>query len=110
MPHIPSQSNTQDQEKALELELQNLLRIETNSKASIYPVQFVSAGPGDPDLLTRKAAKVLHDGDIILYDRLVTPEILELCRREADLIEVGKSGFGSSWSQNDINTLFDIKS
>ena len=109
VPHIPSQSNTQDQEKALELELQNLLRIETNSKASIYPVQFVSAGPGDPDLLTRKAAKVLHDGDIILYDRLVTPEILELCRREADLIEVGKSGFGASWAQEEINTLLVSK-
>ena len=106
---IFSQSSDQDLETTLKNKLHNLLKSEKNFEISNYPVQFVSAGPGDPDLLTRKAANALHDGDIILYDRLIAPEILELCRREADLIEVGKSGFGSSWSQNDINTLLISK-
>ena len=106
---IFSQSGAQDLETTLKKKLHNLLKNKKNHEMSNYPVQFVSAGPGDPDLLTRKAANALHDGDIILYDRLIAPEILELCRREANLIEVGKSGFGSSWSQNDINTLLISK-
>jgi len=71
----------------------------------LYPIQFVSAGPGDPDLLTRKAIKALDAADIILHDRLVPGPVLELCRREAEMIEVGKTGFGASWSQDDINAL-----
>ena len=106
---IFSQSSTQDLEKTLKTKLHDLLKNKKNFEISNYPVQFVSAGPGDPDLLTRKAANALHDGDVILYDRLIAPEILELCRREANLIEVGKSGFGSGWSQNDINILLISK-
>ena len=106
---IFSNSNTQDLETTLKTKLHDLLKREESFEIPNYPVQFVSAGPGDPDLLTRKAANALHDGDVILYDRLIAPEILELCRREANLIEVGKSGFGSSWSQNDINTLLTSK-
>ena len=106
---IFSHSSNQDLETTLKTKLRDLLKSKESFKISNYPVQFVSAGPGDPDLLTRKAANALHDGDVILYDRLIAPEILELCRREANLIEVGKSGFGSSWSQNDINTLLISK-
>lgn len=71
----------------------------------IYPVQFVGAGPGDPDLLTRKALKAMDDADVVLHDRLVPASILELCRREAEIVEVGKKGFGPSWTQEDINAL-----
>ena len=106
---IFSQSSTQDLETTLKTKLHDLLKSKKNFEFSNYPVQFVSAGPGDPDLLTRKAANALHDGDVILYDRLIAPEILELCRREANLIEVGKSGFRSSWSQNNINNLLISK-
>jgi len=106
---IFSQSSTQDLETTLKSKLHDLLKSEESFEISNYPVQFVSAGPGDPDLLTRKAANALHDGEVILYDRLIAPEILELCRREANLIEVGKSGFGSSWSQNNINNLLISK-
>ncbi|MDP7095551.1 MAG: uroporphyrinogen-III C-methyltransferase, partial [Candidatus Marinimicrobia bacterium] len=106
---IFSQSSTQDLETTLKTKLHDLLKNKKNFEISNYPVQFVSAGPGDPDLLTRKAANALHDGDVILYDRLIAPEILELCRREANLIEVGKSGFRSSWSQNNINNLLISK-
>ena len=108
-PNILSQSSSQNYEAALELGLNDLVKKEENVKNSISPVQFVSAGPGDPDLLTRKAAKALHDGDIILYDRLTAPAILELCRREANLIEVGKAAFKPSWMQKDINFLLVSK-
>lgn len=68
-------------------------------------VDFVGAGPGDPELLTMKARRLLHDADVVLHDRLVTPEILELVRREAIVRSVGKEGFGPSWKQEDINNL-----
>lgn len=73
------------------------------------PVWFVGAGPGSPDLLTMQARRLLHEADIILHDRLVPPAILELCRREAEVIEVGKKGFEASWRQADINALMVAK-
>jgi len=66
-------------------------------------VILVGAGPGDPELLTLKARRVLHEADVVLYDRLVDPRILELARREARLIEVGKKPGGPAWKQPDIN-------
>ncbi|MBM7070255.1 siroheme synthase CysG [Actibacterium sp. 188UL27-1] len=66
-------------------------------------VAFVGAGPGDPDLLTLKARKLLDEADVIVHDRLVPAPILELARREAILISMGKEGFGPSAKQNDIN-------
>lgn len=68
-------------------------------------VAFVGAGPGDPDLLTRKALKLLHEADVVIHDRLVSPQILELARREAEILQTGKQGFGPSWKQEDINAL-----
>lgn len=68
-------------------------------------VDFVGAGPGDPDLLTLKARKALDAADIVIHDRLISPEILELARREATLIDAGKEGFGPSMSQERINAL-----
>ena len=69
------------------------------------PVWFVSAGPGSADLLTMQARRLLDRADVVLHDRLVSQDVLELCRREADIIEVGKTGFGDSWQQADINAL-----
>ncbi|WP_317054965.1 MULTISPECIES: siroheme synthase CysG [Roseovarius] len=68
-------------------------------------VAFVGAGPGDPELLTLKARKALDAADVVIHDRLVTKDILELARREAILINAGKEGFGPSMSQDDINAL-----
>ena len=68
-------------------------------------VSLVGAGPGDPELLTRRAARALHEADVVIHDRLVTPEILELARREATMVDVGKTGFGPSWKQGDIDAL-----
>lgn len=68
-------------------------------------VALVGAGPGDPELLTMKARRALDEADIIIHDRLVSPEILELARREATLIEAGKTGFGPAMTQDAICTL-----
>jgi len=68
-------------------------------------VAFVGAGPGDPEFLTLNARTALDKADVVIYDRLVTPGILELCRREAIMLDVGKTGFGPSTSQGDINAL-----
>jgi uroporphyrin-III C-methyltransferase / precorrin-2 dehydrogenase / sirohydrochlorin ferrochelatase len=68
-------------------------------------VALVGAGPGDPELLTLKALRALQAADIILYDRLVSPEVLELARREARRILVGKTGHAPSCRQGDINAL-----
>jgi uroporphyrin-III C-methyltransferase/precorrin-2 dehydrogenase/sirohydrochlorin ferrochelatase len=68
-------------------------------------VQFVGAGPGDPELLTLKARRALDTADVVIHDRLIAPEILELARREADLIAAGKEGFGPSVPQDRINAL-----
>ncbi len=68
-------------------------------------VHLVGAGPGDPDLLTLKARKALDTADVVIHDRLVTPEILELARREATIIDAGKEGFGKSTPQADIDAM-----
>lgn len=68
-------------------------------------VAFVGAGPGDPELLTLKARRALDRADVVIHDRLVAPEILELARREALLIEAGKEGFGPAVAQEAINDL-----
>lgn len=65
-------------------------------------VTLVGAGPGDPELLTLKAVRALQTATVILYDDLVTPEVLELARREARRIAVGKRGGAASCAQADI--------
>ncbi|MEP3634938.1 MAG: siroheme synthase CysG [Shimia thalassica] len=68
-------------------------------------VAFVGAGPGDPELLTLKARKALDEADVVIYDRLVSADILELARREAVMVNVGKEGFGPSTPQSVIDAL-----
>ena len=66
-------------------------------------VVLVGAGPGDPELLTLKAVRALQSATVILYDDLVGPAVLELARREATRIAVGKRGHGPSVGQAEIN-------
>jgi uroporphyrin-III C-methyltransferase/precorrin-2 dehydrogenase/sirohydrochlorin ferrochelatase len=66
-------------------------------------VTLVGAGPGDPELLTLRAVRALQSADVILFDDLVSKEILEFARREAKKMLVGKSGYGPSCKQDDIN-------
>lgn len=68
-------------------------------------VHLVGSGPGDPELLALKARRLLHEADVVIHDRLVAPAILELARREARIVEVGKAPSGRSWKQADINAL-----
>lgn len=68
-------------------------------------VALVGAGPGDPELLTLKALRLLQSADVVLHDRLVSQEILALARREARLTLVGKTGGGPGCKQSDINAL-----
>lgn len=68
-------------------------------------VTLVGAGPGDAELLTLKALRALQSATVILYDQLIGPDVLELARREARRIPVGKSGRGPSCKQDDINAM-----
>ena len=68
-------------------------------------VWLVGAGPGDPELLTLKALRLIRQADVILYDRLVSQEILALCRAEARRIFVGKARERHALPQQRINAL-----
>ncbi|WP_262269176.1 siroheme synthase CysG [Microvirga yunnanensis] len=68
-------------------------------------VTLVGAGPGDAELLTLKAMRALQSADVILFDDLVSEEVLELARREAKRLMVGKRGGRASCAQGDINDL-----
>jgi uroporphyrin-III C-methyltransferase / precorrin-2 dehydrogenase / sirohydrochlorin ferrochelatase len=68
-------------------------------------VLFVGAGPGDPDDLTMRARRALDEADVVIHDRLVPLPILELARREAEIVEAGKTGFGDSVPQGEINAM-----
>jgi len=97
----PDIADEKDAQRALDA-----LLVQHKSKtARAGHVAFVGGGPGDPELLTLKARRALDEADVVIYDRLITPEILELARREAVMIDVGKEGFGPSTSQDTINDL-----
>jgi uroporphyrin-III C-methyltransferase / precorrin-2 dehydrogenase / sirohydrochlorin ferrochelatase len=77
----------------------------TGTSSAHGRVTLVGAGPGDADLLTLKAVRALQSADIILFDDLVSDGVLELARREAKRMMVGKRGGRDSCSQDDINAL-----
>jgi uroporphyrin-III C-methyltransferase/precorrin-2 dehydrogenase/sirohydrochlorin ferrochelatase len=80
-------------------------RISVGRGATIGRVTLVGAGPGDAELLTLKAVRALQAADVILFDDLVSDEVLELARREAKRMLVGKRGGRESCRQEDINDL-----
>jgi uroporphyrin-III C-methyltransferase/precorrin-2 dehydrogenase/sirohydrochlorin ferrochelatase len=79
--------------------------LEPTPAANSGSVILVGAGPGDPELLTLRAVRALQSADVILFDDLVAPDILDFARREAKKMLVGKTGHAPSCKQDDINAL-----
>ena len=92
------------QEQAARELLQNILN-DTDATANKGEVFLVGGGPGDPDLLTFRALRLMQQCDVCVYDKLVSPEVMELVRRDAELIFVGKSRDQHTMPQEEINEL-----
>jgi uroporphyrin-III C-methyltransferase/precorrin-2 dehydrogenase/sirohydrochlorin ferrochelatase len=90
------------QDQAAEQELLREIEQGPNRAGIVY---LVGAGPGSADLLTLRAQRLLGEADVIVHDRLVTPEVLDMARRDAERILVGKARSNHTMPQEDINAL-----
>lgn len=96
--HVKSVVNLSGNENAF-LSQRRAVRLPV-SRGEVF---LVGAGPGDPELLTLRAARVLSEADVIVYDRLVSEEIMHLCPKDAEYIYVGKKRAQHVMQQVDIN-------
>ncbi len=85
--------------------LQGALNAQVDAGSASGEAWLVGAGPGDPELLSLRGFHLLQHADVVLHDRLVAPELLAFARRDAELIDVGKTGGGPGTSQDEINAL-----
>ncbi|BAV33570.1 sirohydrochlorin ferrochelatase [Sulfuricaulis limicola] len=93
------------QEEAAEKALQQRLDAIDGSQPPVGEVYLVGGGPGDPDLLTFRALHLMQQADVVVYDRLVSPAVLNLIRRDAERIYAGKERDNHAIPQEDINHL-----
>lgn len=102
----PAYTDAEEQRfEQAKLGLDQMIDEQDGSSESQGEVYVVGAGPGDPDLLTLKALQLMQKADIVLYDSLVSPEILQRARRDATKLYVGKKGGGESTAQESINEM-----
>ena len=93
------------QDKAALAELEERLREEKPTVERHGEVYLVGGGPGDPDLLTFRALRLMQQAEVVLYDRLVAPAIVDLCRKDAERIYVGKERDRHAIPQEEVNEL-----
>ena len=93
------------QDQAAQLALDKMLTQETEPEHPMGEVYLVGGGPGNPDLLTFRALRLMQQADVVLHDNLVTPAVLDMVRRDAERIYVGKQRDNHALPQEGINEL-----
>ena len=93
------------QDKAAAEVLESLIAHEIEPDSNMGEVYLVGGGPGNPDLLTFRALRLMQQADVVVYDNLVSPGVLEMSRRDADRIYVGKKRDNHALPQEGINEL-----